>query len=244
MQKSMLAAVDILDNAPNLQDLEGVIEDRLKMIAPRGKAKAAREQLEGWWWPRICKALLEPGVGAISVLELEACLDDIREMMKRDALPVEMEHADPDDEQLQAFDEMNFVRQLKLISLSSARVELAKRDFYRASTQRSKWTRESLLFDGEVGKFEKRLVEEWQPRFHSMCDNLKGRTETQAIRKEGQKLYHWVEADARFPFRTVSHRFLSVGSYNMLANDLRVGWHRDYADTFGRAKKAPDGPTS
>ena len=173
MQKSMLAAVDILDNAPNLQDLEGVIEDRLKMIAPRGKANTAREQLEGWWWPRICKALLEPGVGAISILELEACLDDIREMMKRDALPIEMEHADPDDEQLQAFDEMNFVRQLKLISLGSARVELAKRDFYRASTQRSKWTRESLLFDGEVGKFEKDSWRNGNPGFTQCATTLR-----------------------------------------------------------------------
>ena len=33
---------------------------------------------------------------------------------------------------------------------------------------------------------------------------------------------------ARFPFRTVTSRFISVGSYHMLANEVRVGWHRDY----------------
>jgi hypothetical protein len=92
--------------------------------------------------------------------------------MKRDALPVEMEDANPGERELEAFDEMTFVRQLRLIRLGAARVEFAKRDFYRASTQRSKWTRENLLFDGEVSNFETRLLEEWQPRFHAMCEGL------------------------------------------------------------------------
>jgi hypothetical protein len=42
--------------------------DRLRMIAPRGKASLAREQLEGWWWPRICTALREDKPGTISAL--------------------------------------------------------------------------------------------------------------------------------------------------------------------------------
>jgi len=114
MQRSLLDAVDVLDASPNIVDLESIIEERLKMIAPRGKTKLAREHLEGWWWPRICKALLEPGVGKVSILELEARLDDIREIMKRDALPVEMDNVEVDDQHLEALDELTFVRQLRL----------------------------------------------------------------------------------------------------------------------------------
>jgi hypothetical protein len=55
-----------------------------------------------------------------------------------------------------------------------------------------------------------------------------GKTTDAARRRAGQELYSWVEADARFPFRTVTQRFLTVGSYHILANDLRVGWHPDY----------------
>jgi hypothetical protein len=243
MQRSLLAASDVLDGFPNIVDLEAIIEDRLKMIAPRGKASAARELLEGWWWGRIAKALQEPAVGTIAVLELEARLDDIRELMKRDALPVDMEHADPADAELQAFEEMTFVQQLRFVRLGSARVELAKRDFYRASTQRSRWTRQNLLFDGEVGKFEKTLIEEWQPRYHAMCDDLNASASVDEVCKAGQKLYQWVEGEARFPFRSVIHRFLSVGSYNMLANELRLGWHRDYATSFGKGGSDGDSGT-
>lgn len=240
MRKSVLNAVEVLDQAPVLTELEAKIEDRLKLLAPRGKASVARELLEGWWWPRICAAL-QAGGATISILELEAKLDDIRDAMKRDALPVDMEHVDPPQSELDALDEMTFVRQLQTIGVGDNRVQFAKRDFYRAFAQRSQWTRQSLLFDGEVARFEKTLVEEWEPRFAVMCDGLNGTTEDVKIRQAGQDLYHWVEADARFPFRTVSARFLNVGSYHILANDLRLGWHPNYTVMFSPGGNDADG---
>ena len=114
-------------------------------------------------------------------------------------------------------------------------IAYAKRDFYRASVQRSQWARRNLLFDGEVGRFEKTLIEEWQPRFAQMCDGLAEICQTAALREAGQKLYGWVETDARFPIRTTVSRFLNVGSYHILADELRVGWHRDYETGCGDA---------
>jgi hypothetical protein len=241
MRRLLLSAVEIIDNAPVLTELGPAIEDRLKLIAPRGKTATARELLEGWWWPRICKALQEGG-GVISILELEAKLDDIREAMKRDALPIDMEHFEPPDTELEALNEMLFVRQLRTVGVGNNRIEYAKRDYYRAFTQRSQWTRKNLLFDGEVARFEKTLVEEWQPRFAVMCDKLDGAaSEDATVRQAGQELYHWVEADARFPFRTISAKFLNVGSYHILANDLRLGWHRDYTTLVTKKDEGPDG---
>lgn len=95
------------------------------------------------------------------MLELEQKLDDIRDSLKRDALPFDMEHVDPPQEELDTLDEMRFVRQLRVIGIGANRLQYAKRDFYRASAQPSQWARQNLLFDGEVSRFEKRLVEEW-----------------------------------------------------------------------------------
>lgn len=237
MQSSLLRAIDVLDQAPRIVKLDKVIEERLRMIAPRGKANIAREQLEGWWCARIAKSLTDTSASVISVLELEARLDAIREVMKRDALPIHMDEAELDDDQLEGLDEMKFVQQLRMIRLGSARIDLAKRDFYRASTQRSRWTRENLLFDGEVGRFERTLIEEWQPRFHRMCDKLGSKPQPHDVRQAAQDLYYWVEAEARFPFRNVLQRFLSVGSYNILADDLRVGWHRDFSKKLGKQEE-------
>ena len=65
MRKSLVAAIEIIDGAPLIGDMEPLIEERLRMIAPRGKAALAREQLEGWWWPRICATLQAETPGTI-----------------------------------------------------------------------------------------------------------------------------------------------------------------------------------
>lgn len=233
MRYALVTSIEIIDGAPLIADMEALIEERLRMIAPRGKAALAREQLEGWWWPRICAALQAETPGTISVLEVEQKLDDIRDSLKRDALPFDMEHVDPPDEALDTFDEMRFVRQLQSIGISPLRLQYAKRDFYRASAQRSLWARQNLLFDGEVGRFDRILIEEWQPHFAQMCDGLADGCEKTALREAGQKLYGWVETHARFPIRAAISRFLNVGSYHILADDLRVGWHREYFTLCG-----------
>ena len=229
MRMSMLSSIEVLDAHPLLTDLGDLIENELRLIAPRGKVGLARERLEGWWWPRVCAALVESPAGPISVLEIEAKLDDIRDGLKRDALVADQEHADPTDHETADYEGQPFVRQLKVVGVGGNRVEFAKRDYYRAFTQRSKWVREHLVFDGEIARYELNLIEEWQPRFHQMREKLEGQEEDDtASRTAGQELYAWVEAEARFPFRTITHRFLTVGSYHMLANDLRLGWHPNY----------------
>ena len=242
MRSALVAAIEIIDRAPLIADMESSIEERLRMIAPRGKAALAREQLEGWWWPRICVALQAKTPGVISVLEVEQKLDDIRDSLKRDALPFDMADVEPPQEELDSLDEMRFVRQLRTIGIGANRLQFAKRDFYRASTQRSQWARQNLLFDGEVGRFDRILIEEWQPRFAQMCDALPKLSNESAMREAGHKLYGWVETDARFPLRTTTSRFLNVGSYHILADDLRVGWHRDYETLCGASDDGdPDG---
>jgi hypothetical protein len=229
MRSALLSAVEVLDNQPLITDLDGELEHALRLVAPPGKAAAAREMLEGWWWPLVCGALMTSPPTPIAIGLVEAKLDDIRDLLKRDSLVADFEHAEPDELEYAGYDGFRFVQQLQVIGLGGNRLRFAKRDFYRAFAQRSKWTREHVVLDDEVEKFEQRLVEEWQPRFEAMCDgNADSAGDEAALKQGGQILYQWVENEARFPFRSLTARFLNVGSYHILANDLRIGWHRDY----------------
>ena len=98
MRSSLLSAVRILHGQPLLDELGSVIEGSIRMAAPRGQVGRAREMLEGWWWPRICDALMQTPVGTISVLELEAKLRDPGEALNWDALIADFEHATPPEE--------------------------------------------------------------------------------------------------------------------------------------------------
>ncbi|MGD9724846.1 MAG: ABC-three component system protein [Nitrospiraceae bacterium] len=230
MRSALLSAVEVLDNQSSITDLEIELEHALRLVAPAGKAAAAREMLEGWWWPYVCAALTVSPPTPIPIGLVEAKFDDIRDMLKRNSLVADFEHVEPDEAKIAEYDGFRFVRQLQVIGLGGNRVRFAKRDFYRAFAQRSKWTREHVVLDDEVEKFERRLLEEWQPRFVAMCDAYGvSDPDEAALRQDGQALYQWVENEARFPFRSLTARFLNVGSYHILANELRVGWHRDYA---------------
>jgi len=230
MRSALLSAVEILDNQPLITDLDKELEHSLRLVAPAGKAAAAREMLEGWWWPKICAALMADPPEAIPIGVMEAKLDDIRDMLKRDALVADFEHAEPGEAEIAEYDGFRFVKQLQVIGLGGNRLRFAKRDYYRAFVQRSKWTREHVVLDEELEKFEHRLVEEWEPRFAAMCGaHGDSNPDDEKLKLDAQQLYYWVETDARFPFRSLTAKFLNVGSYHILANDLRVGWHKDYA---------------
>jgi hypothetical protein len=121
------------------------------------------------------------------------------------------------------------VRQLQIIGVGGNRIGYAKRDFYRAFVQRSKWTREHVVLDEELERFERVLVEEWEPRYAAMCDDTsEADGEDPRLSTGGRDIYDWVEMEARFPLRTLTSKSLNVGSYHMLANALRVGWHREF----------------
>ena len=185
--------------------------------------------LEGWWWPRIIEALVQNPAGSVSVLEIEAKLDEIRESLQRDMLTTDFEYTDPPESELKSYENSGFLQQLRAIGVGGNRIEHAKRDYYRAFAQRSHWTREHAVLDEEIVRFEATLIEEWEPHYYAMCERLAEiNAGVQELQEAGQEIYHWVETEARFPFRHIVKRFLNVGSYHILANGFRVGWHRDY----------------
>ena len=45
MRSALVGSIEIIDGAPLIGDMDSLMEERLRMIAPRGKATLAREQL-------------------------------------------------------------------------------------------------------------------------------------------------------------------------------------------------------
>jgi hypothetical protein len=220
----------VLDGAANLSDTEAKILDSLRMNTSRDNLGFFIQRLEGWWWARVCRALIRPEDAIIAITELESKIDELREGFQRAALPVDMADVEPPAEEATSYDRRLFVRQLQLVGVGGRRLDFAKRDYYRAYEQRSRWTREQLLFDGEITAYELRLGEEFDVRYEAMRDRLSACLEEARLREEGMRLVEWVEQDARFPLRSIVERFLTVGSYHILADRLRIGWHRDYSE--------------
>jgi hypothetical protein len=226
---SMLRSVTILDGSPNIIDVREEIEGELHHAATRDHIDKLAERLEGWWFGTVIRALSRTPHAAIPVLAIEQRVDELREEFKRSALPVDYRAAVPAQEVIAEMDKRPFVQQLRKIEIGTPRIEYAIRDYYRASEQRSRWAREELLIDGEIEHYERELTEAWEPRHAAIVENAGARTSQDKVAL-GQSLFKWAEQDANFPLRTVRERFLTHGSYHILANRYTVGWHPDFKE--------------
>lgn len=224
---SLLRAVMILDGSPNIIDVREDIERVLHHAAPRDQIENLVERLEGWWFGAVIRALSGVSPAAIPVTAIEQRVDELREEFKRDALPVDFKAVVPSQNVIAELDKRPFVRQLRRIEIGPRRIEFAIRDYYRASEQRSRWAREDLLIDGELEHYEQELTEAWEPRHAAVVEEADSSSPEKKV-ELGQTLFKWAEQDANFPLRTVRERFLTHGSYHILANRHEVGWHPDF----------------
>jgi hypothetical protein len=230
LRLSLLKAMTVLDAASDALDLQADIEAELHHAAKTQHVPALVERLEGWWFRQVIASLSVAGAPPIPVVAVDAKIEELRESFQRDALPVDFAELDVTQEILDEHDGRLFVRQLRDIEVAPKRIEWAIRDYYRAFEQRSRWTRDDLLVDNELQRYERGLIEAWEPRFESACEECAGLDDAGRI-AAGRQVYQWAERDADFPLRSVRQRFLTHGSFHILANRLALGWHPDFRAT-------------
>jgi len=232
-RKSLMRAVVLLDGATNAIDLDGALRAAVRYAAEPRHRDALVQRLEGWWLQRLVRHLGEPVPGVIPVSLIQRQVYEIGGQFRRECLPDDLSgtalpgDAVPDD------DDRTFVRQLGLIGLSEARLRYAQADHYRAFNQRSRWVKDQLMDLDEATAYETRLVEGWKERFAIMREKVPPEGDGPTRARHGHRFYEWIVSEAptkgsfwvRPDFQA---EYMTKGSYHMLADLLRVGWHPDY----------------
>ena len=89
-----------------------------------------------------------------------------------------------------------------------------------------------LGIDFTIGQYEQRLIDEWEHAFAAMEETLSetnNATEGEKA-KEGRQLFSDIEKrDIRIRPKC-QEAFIMRGSYHILANQLKIGWHVDFFD--------------
>jgi hypothetical protein len=226
----LIKTVKILDASPSIGSLDELLRQAVFYAVERRFLDSYLQRLEGWWYRRVVHHFLDSRVGPILGEELEAEASRIRAQFKEDSLPV-------DDDIMRAtveasgYMDMQFVKQLNLIDVNQNRMLHAIRNYYRAFEQRSRWMREELLYVGELDRYEERLIEEWDLLFQQMRDRLGNSASEEVMTRAAQDLYNWVETGAHYPIRpAVTESAIARGTYQILADDLKVGWHVEFRE--------------
>ncbi|GAB4191652.1 MAG: hypothetical protein Tsb002_20560 [Wenzhouxiangellaceae bacterium] len=221
----LLKTVLVLDGSPSIRQLDDRLRQAVFFAVERRFLDCYLQRLEGWWYGRVLLHLTDSFSTPILGEELESETKRIRAQLSDESLPV-------DDDIMRATVDASgymhrpFVEQLNIIGLNPNRVLHAIRNYYRAREHRSRWIREDLLYVGELDRYEECLIEEWDLLFQQMSDDLGAEAAEDEMTRAAQVLYKWVETGAHKPIRRcVIEPAIARGTYQVLADDLRVGWH-------------------
>jgi hypothetical protein len=230
-QYAMLNCVQILDSSSNIIDTRDLILKQLRVCTRPQFLELVYERTEGWWFNKVIQHLLDKNLAPISYNELLTKINDIQEEYFNDNLPIEFLNAIAPDEDALSKEQRIFIQQLRLIMVSEPRIRKAINDYYRAFSQRSKWMREDLLGIGELEKYEEKLIDEWERLHLIMKENLATETDDSKLRNEGRKLFNLIETKKEIPIRPrCTEPYVMRGSYHILANKLKIGWHVHFID--------------
>jgi hypothetical protein len=231
-QRELLARVTVIDGSPPALAVRDNLEQMLKGSHESRFVSAMADGIEGWWWPRVVRALHdhEP----IRASEMRTAIDEERRSLADRGLPIrDLEAFGDDDLPVVEHSSATFVACLRAIDASDTMVDRAVDDFLRASAHRSYWMRRLLIGPQELGRYDDSLLDEWDMRcdraFEEIADELRA-----AGRKEaGRKLYRELQLDVHAPLRPeVPDGFVQRGSFQTLAEDARLAWHPDAVQPF------------
>jgi hypothetical protein len=228
-QIELIRKINILDFSPSILNVREQIIKELTYSARPEHLDSIYERLEGWWFNMVVKHLLPNSSVKFSQRALMDKIIDLQELFHLDNLPIDFPSPIDVAERELGEDQRIFVEQLRHIMLSEPRIRMAISDYYRAFEQRSKWIREELLFVDELESYERRLIDEWERRFDIMKEDMGNDPKEEQKRREGRSLFNWVDTQASIYIRPrCTEPYVIRGSYHILADDLRVGWHVDF----------------
>lgn len=227
-KNTLLNMVYILDRSPDILNIEANLKEALFYAVKSEFLESLLQRLEGWWFKRVIRQLKVGGSDAILDKEITAELNRLREQFKEESLPID------DDLMTASIDAIGykdhiFVKQLELINIGNKRIFHAVRNYFRAAEHRSRWLREDLLLVGELDRYEEQLIEEWELIFEQKKDGLgEEAAESDKIRA-AKAIYIWIENNSHPSIRSgVTEPAIARGSYQILSNSQKVGWHIEF----------------
>lgn len=231
-KKSLIKRIRILDNSIGITEINDKIKKELIYSTYPSSLDAFLEILEGWWFAKSIDNLTSR-IDSIGSSELQLKIANISDSFQADNLPnhfsVQLEITDEDVENLK---ERNFLKQLDLIKINanSRTLKRAISDFRRAFEQRSKWLRLQLLNPDEEEQYDVKLYDYWQNIFDIMCDEAEEKNIEEVIELgRGFYMEQFAKTCPQIKIREkFNEDYLTRGSYQMLSDSKKIGWHPNY----------------
>jgi hypothetical protein len=225
----------IQPSSPSLDTIEDNVAGYLKLFPP-GQRAAVASRLVEWWDRQIVYSLCGKRDRVISRSELQHQISAIVVDIEQNRLMPDFEVVSPPEDYQP--DGM-LARQVQLVEGKTSDFSRAIREEWKAREQRAKWLNGSPAMAATINDYDLILAEHWSDRHCQMaeeCAELDHKGKCQS----GLKILRWTHEEAPSVVRPIAQGWNAAyyvrGSYQVLAIDLKVGWHVDYAKLLGNAE--------
>lgn len=229
---NLLRRTVIRPDSPTVAEIEEEIAGHFRIVLPEYRAAVARRLVE-WWDRQVVYSLCGERDRVITQAELQSQIMMIVADLEQDKLVPEFETlGPPDDYQPDGM----LARQIELVNGKSFDLKRAIREEWRAREQRGRWTAGNPAMKAKITDYDDVLREHWLDRHDEIVEAC---VELDAEGKcaSGLKLLRWTHYDAPKTVRPIAAGwgapYYVRGSYQVLAINLKVGWHPDYLTMLG-----------
>ncbi|MFC7207933.1 ABC-three component system protein [Comamonas endophytica] len=122
-------------------------------------------------------------------------------------------------------------RQIALVDGRPSDIAKAIRAQWRAKEQRSKWITNNPEMRSKIAGYDSVLTERWSDRHSQMVEDC-AELEPSQVANKGLELLRWTHEKAPTQVEPISRgwtaHYYVQGTFQVLAIDLRVGWHANY----------------
>ncbi|WEY88547.1 ABC-three component system protein [Bacillus subtilis] len=242
-RNNLINKITIHPNNFNIKGIPNEVTERIKNTVPLGIRPKLVERLIAWWDRRVVLGLLNEASRDISKNELINYIVSLVKELSDDNLTDDFgdrnEEADVSGE-LGGYMEA----QIDLVNGGEPRKKRAAVARWQARNQREKWLDDDLINGLELKKLDKRLINLWDDYFQTMKFDLDGEEE-KVLSDKGLSLLDWSHRKAYqeiIPVREGWRQpYLVQGSYQQLAEDLKVGWHPEFEERLKNSSTNEEG---
>jgi hypothetical protein len=232
---NLLRRTVIKQGSPAVGAIEENVAGYLKLLPPEQRPTVARRLIE-WWDRQIVYSLCGKRERAVVRSELQHQISAIISDIEQDRLMPDFEVASPPEDYQP--DGM-LARQIKLVDGRSSDLSKAIREEWKAREQRAKWLNGSPAMAVTINDYDLLLEEYWSDRHGQMVEEC-AELDHKAKCISGLNILRWTHEEAPSAVRPIAQSWNAAyyvrGTYQVLAIDLKVGWHADYAKLLGDAE--------
>lgn len=123
-----------------------------------------------------------------------------------------------------------FIKQLKLIELRQDRQLRAVSDLLKTDANITMWAENGLIFEQNISEWHNSLLRQYD----AICDDIEVCHSDKSEISRGKVIYSRCSATKVSFDNKIVPEYFTNGGFNLLADDLRLGWHPNYIELLDK----------